>query len=283
MTWTNHVGAGAAYTVVRVVNGASVTLTTAATTGWTDSSAPAGAAIAYRVYTRACNLNGCSNGYAAILNVTTHPLGSDPVGHASGAAEPCYYDCPMFPGYFSIGGSALDFDTTAPIQVRLVSDGVPTGTVAASSADSSNSQYPGYGNDHGFLIHWLGKSPLKGTHQTCAVAVNVAGGNDHNIGCYSYTTPGAPVAASNLVAAVHPTNVVVTFTDNANDESGYYLQRSTDGGTSWLQVGTEYPPVAGSGTRSSVTDNSSVLTGTCYAILMTNQYGQTRSAPACTS
>lgn len=286
MTWTNHATAGSSYTVQRVVNSAATTLTTSATTGWTDATAPAGTAISYRVFTHACNDSGCTDGLPATLNVTTHPLGTDPVGNAHGAFSPCYsyygYTCPPFPASFSISGSALDFDTTSPIQVRLINDGVAGTVVTAQSTDTSNTLYPGYGNNHGFAFSWQSTSKVKGPHQTCVVAINVAGGTDKNIGCFSYTSPGPPAAASNLVLTVNPTNIAVTFTDNANDETGYYLQRSTDAGASWIEVASEHPAVSGSGTRVSVTDNSSGA-GICYRILMENQYGQTPSPAACTS
>jgi hypothetical protein len=122
---------------------------------------------------------------------------------------------------------------------------------------------------------------VTGPYQTCVIAINVGGGTDTNDGCFSYAAPGEPDAASNLVVTVNPTNVVVTFTDNANDESGYYLQRSTNAAASSLQVGSEHPSVTGSGTRPSVTDKSSVSADACYRILIENRYGQTWSSVAC--
>jgi subtilisin family serine protease len=57
----------------------------------------------------------------------------------------------------------------------------------------------------------------------------------------SATTPGAPVAPSNLVAtAVSSSKVNLTWTDNSNDEGGFKLERSTDG-ISFSQIASLTP------------------------------------------
>jgi hypothetical protein len=75
--------------------------------------------------------------------------------------------------------------------------------------------------------------------------------------------------------------MVLAFTDNATDETGYVLQRSTDAQASWLSVGSQYPAISGSGSRGSATDYSTPPAGTCYRILMVNSYGNTPSAAVC--
>jgi hypothetical protein len=286
MTWTNNAGSRP-YTVTRTANGASTSFNLpGGATSFTDSSAPAGSKISYTVFATACNTFGCTDGGTASLSVTTHPSPADPAGTAYGSGLPCYYNCSTDPNkaLFQITGKAIDWDTTAPIQVVLVADGVVTGTpITASASSSSDSSSIGYGTNHGYQFGWLQKSQIKGRHQTCVKALNVGGGGDVILGCYAYSTLGKPAAASNLTATRYPSSVSVAFTDNADDETGYYLQRSTDGGASWLQVGSQYPPVAGVGGRGTVTDYSTVTAATCYRILMLNSYGATESPSACTS
>lgn len=52
------------------------------------------------------------------------------------------------------------------------------------------------------------------------------------------TTPGAPPAAPTNLTAAAPvsTRVDLTWTDNANNESGFAVERSTDGGATWTEI-----------------------------------------------
>jgi hypothetical protein len=272
--------------VTRTVNGTTTTVRLAGgTTSYTDPQAPAGASITYALFGTDCNRYGCTDGAAATLTITTHPLGTDPVGSASGAVLN-YYNAPPNPDdrvWYTMTGWALDYDTTAAIQVQLLSDGQPTGSpITASGTSTTNTANPGYGDAHGFNAGYLRKATGKGNHTTCAVAVNVGGGTNTTIGCFTYYVPGPPAAATSVKPLAGPTSVTITFTDNANDEDGYYLQRSTDGGTNWLQVGGFNPPVPGVNGTGKVIDSSIVGPGVCYQILEQNKYGQSLSTPGCT-
>lgn len=271
--------------VSRTVGGVSSTSALAAgSTSFTDKSVPAGATITYAIYATACNRFGCTDGAAATIQVTTHPVAASPVGAASGAAVCNTWYCPKTPPAYTMRGWAIDWDTTAPIQVALIEDGTRTLTaLTANAASTTNTQYPGYGDNHAFSSWSLTGNPAKGNHTVCAVALSIGGGWNTTLGCYTYYTPGAPSAATSLTATPYKTYATIAFTDTANDEDGYYLQRSTDAGASWLQVGSQYAALTGTGTRRTVTDYSSVPAGTCYRILMVNRYGQTPSASACTS
>ncbi len=59
---------------------------------------------------------------------------------------------------------------------------------------------------------------------------------------------GAP---SNLSAAVTATTIAVTFTDNApyQDNTGFAIKRSADGGATWTQIGTAAAVAGAGGTR----------------------------------
>ena len=68
----------------------------------------------------------------------------------------------------------------------------------------------------------------------------------------------APAAPSNLAAtAVSASQVNLTCTDNANNETGFVVQRSADGGKTWVTIATRPADTT------AYTDTS-VSTGTTY-------------------
>ena len=273
-------------TLTRTVNGQTTTASLkGATTTYTDSPLPAGSTVAYALWGTACNINGCTEGGHANLTVTTRPLGSNPIGSAAGAVMSNYYGAPAPDEqvYYSMRGWALDYDTTGPISVQLTSDGQPFGSpITANATSSTDAANPGYGNAHGFTASWLRKASGKGLHTTCAIALNVGGGSNTPIGCFTYKVPGPPAPATNVNPVPGPASVTVTFTDNADDETGFYVQRTTDAGQNWLQVGALNAPVPGVGGIGRFIDYSVVGSGVCYRIVEQNNYGQTVSQPGCT-
>ena len=49
--------------------------------------------------------------------------------------------------------------------------------------------------------------------------------------------PAPPAAPTNLVLSLRTaTYVIITWQDNSNNELGFYVERSADGGTTWTQV-----------------------------------------------
>jgi FtsP/CotA-like multicopper oxidase with cupredoxin domain len=53
------------------------------------------------------------------------------------------------------------------------------------------------------------------------------------------TLVALPAAPTNLRASTTGTNfVILSWTDNANNEQGFYIERSTNGGATWTRVGT---------------------------------------------
>lgn len=276
LQWSDRATNETAYLIRRVVNGVTTNLSTGANaTSFTDTTAPAGRYIDYYVSAQNCTEVGCSTSSSAHIAVSTHAQPANPTGALSSSSSFGTY------GYYSISGWTIDYDTTEPLQVSLVLDGTVLQTKTANSAYSGlNASNPGYGDNHGYSFY-TGKSTVKGTHTLCVRATNVGGGSDANLVCSSYVVYGPPSAASNLGLTNTGTSMVVGFTDNANDETGYVLQRSTDAQASWLSVGNQYPAVSGSGSRASATDYSSPPAGTCYRILMVNSYGNTPSAAVC--
>ncbi len=154
-------------TLTRTVAGFTTTIKPAAgSTSYIDTAAPAGTSITYTLVATACNKYGCTDGDPPTLTVTTHPLGTNPVGSASGSV-PAYYNSPPSLDdriYYAMTGWALDYDTTSPISVQLLSDGQPYGSpITASGASSTNATSPGYGDAHGFARPGCARPPARAT------------------------------------------------------------------------------------------------------------------------
>jgi hypothetical protein len=272
LQWTDVATTETSYVVQRTMNGVTSTLPELAanSTGFTDNGAQAARYIDYYVSAKRCNLDGgCSTSAAAHVAVQTHQQPANPTGGLTSSY--------LYGSTYYWTGWTIDWDTTAPLQVAVTSDGVVQQTYTASNAATINVEHTGYGDNHGYSVTAT-KSSVKGNHTLCLVGYNVGGGADTNLVCVPYTTPGPPSAATNLKLTNTGTSIVITFTDNANDETGFWLQRSTDNGASWLSVGSQYAPVSGSGGTGTATDYSSPAPGTQYRILMINASGNTPSA-----
>lgn len=83
-------------------------------------------------------------------------------------------------GGVSVGGWAIDPDTTSPIAVHVYVDGVGTALTADSSRTDVGSAYPAYGANHGFGAV-LPANP--GSHTVCAYGINVGVGGNVQLGC----------------------------------------------------------------------------------------------------
>jgi hypothetical protein len=271
LQWTDRATTESYYVIQRSPYNQPTTLLTAPanSASFTDTGAPAGRYIDYYVSAKRCDVDGnCSSSAAVHVAVQTHAVGTNPTGSVSLSQ--------WYPYNFS--GWTVDWDTTAPLQVAVIADGVVQSTATAGNPVANfNTDNPGYGDNHGFSIAGV-KSTVKGNHTLCLRAYNVGGGADVDLTCYSYSVAGPPSAATNLRLTNTGTSIVITFTDNANDETAFWLQRSTDNGASWLSVGSQYAPVSGSGGTGTATDYSSPAPGTQYRILMVNASGNTASA-----
>lgn len=248
-------------------------------TSYNDATASAN--TPYRYYVSAFNAVGDSG--APSVDVRTHEQPADVIGTASGGV----YTGTSWNGtkytYVSLTGWALDFDRAGTIDVQFVEDGskvLSTMTASAANGVDLNATYPGYGSNHGFTNSWIGLSTVKGPHTVCAVGISVGGGADKQLGCVSYTSPGAPSAPTDLVITPKAYTTEVSFVDRANDETGWYLQRSLNDGGSWVQV-TSGGATAGSGGRVTAVDYSTFSQPVCYRVLAVNSYGQTASEKTC--
>lgn len=106
----------------------------------------------------------------------------------------------LSPGAQQVQGWALDPDSTAPVQARVIVDGVTMSTITAGSARQDiSASFPGYGAAHGFV------APLSmgvGTHTVCVQAVNVGSGSDSLLPCRQVTVrSGDPIGSVDQVTA----------------------------------------------------------------------------------
>jgi hypothetical protein len=252
---------------------------TTGTVSWTDTGVNANTYVRYYVTAMNADPNydyPSSSSTLGPANGQTKPKPANPVL----AQSTTLYDETSTSIW--LHGQAYDWDTTGAIQVLVWHDGVALSPLTANGYVSGfNSTNPGYGDYHGYSTT-VTKSTVKGTHTVCLQPVDVGGGTTPAQSCRSYTVYGKPSAATNVAVTVGASTVTVTFKDNADDETGWYLQRSTDGQVSWYAVGNQYPAISGTGGTGSAVDYSTPASGTCYRILMVNSYGQTPSAAACT-
>lgn len=282
IAWKDNSGDETGFHVTRrnLATGSTTTFTVGAgTTSYNDSSATPD--TPYRYSVAAYNAIGSSG--APTVDVRTRVQPADVIGTATGGV----YTGTSWNGtkytYLSFKGWALDFDRAGAIDVRFVEDGTKVLATTPASAVAEvnlNAQYPGYGNNHGFSYPWLSLSTVKGPHTVCAIGVSVGGGADKQLGCVTYSSPGAPSAPTDLVITPKAYTTEVSFVDRADDETGWYLQRSTDDGGTWVQV-TSGGATSGAGSRVTAVDYSTFAGSVCYRVLAVNSYGQTASAKAC--
>jgi hypothetical protein len=96
------------------------------------------------------------------------------------------------PGGIRIKGYALDYDAgSGPISIRVSVDGSSTTHTADDANTTSGSQFPAFGNYHGFNIF---RSVASGSRTVCVTGVNTGPGADAAIDpCATYTIDGDPV------------------------------------------------------------------------------------------
>jgi hypothetical protein len=123
--------------------------------------------------------SGATNPLLGCATVTV--LSSSPIGSLDVAAGG--------PGGVTVQGWALDPDTAAPIDARIVVDGASAASSFTANGYRSDvaAAYPASGPDHAFSGFVGGLAP--GSHQVCAFGVNAGPGADALIGCRSFVVP----------------------------------------------------------------------------------------------
>ena len=103
------------------------------------------------------------------------------------------------PGVISVGGWALDPDTTDSINVHVYIDGLATTALAATGSRPDVGGVFRRGDNHGFNGT---VNALAGTRQVCVYAIDSAGGSNPRIGCATVTvTNQAPIGALDAVTS----------------------------------------------------------------------------------
>ncbi|NHC12523.1 hypothetical protein [Motilibacter deserti] len=95
------------------------------------------------------------------------------------------------------------------------------------------------------------------------------------------TTASAPAAPTVTGSAVSSAGYTLRFTDNADDETGFRMQKSTDYGTTWVDVeGTDTAALEGTGGYGMVrTPRAGVGFGTQLRVVAVNETGIGASDP----
>jgi peptidoglycan hydrolase-like protein with peptidoglycan-binding domain len=106
------------------------------------------------------------------------------------------------PAGLVVYGWALDLDSTQPISVQVLVDGVKQGAdlLAGVARTDVAAAYPGYGTPHGYATPGLNLTA--GVHKVCVTGINAAGstGADTPIGCASVTIAHNPLGSVPSVA-----------------------------------------------------------------------------------
>lgn len=91
------------------------------------------------------------------------------------------------PEAVTVGGWAIDADTSGPISVHVYVDNIGTAISASSSRPDVAALYPASGAGHGFSATL---PAVSGFHNVCAYAINVGPGATTGLGCKVVLVPG---------------------------------------------------------------------------------------------
>jgi hypothetical protein len=180
-----------------------------------------------------------------------------------------------------VRGWAIDPDTASPIDVHVYVDNVFTGGATAHhSRPDVAAAYPRYGDLHGYDLS-IPASPAKGAHLLCIYTINTGLGANTQLGCKPYTVYGPPDAPSELVLTPNVYYISVWWRDNADDESGWRIERSQSRGA-WTLIPDQGPTRSVGAYRGLTDRNLLPATNYCYNIVAWNAYGSSAAAHACT-
>jgi SpoIID/LytB domain protein len=116
------------------------------------------------------------------LGCRTISISGNPIGSLDGLQ--------LAPGGLRVYGWALDPDTTSPVRVSVVMDGVFRTEVSASLVRQDvGMAYPSWGSARGFMVD---VTAPPGVRQVCAVATNIGRGSaSPSLGCLTRAVPGS--------------------------------------------------------------------------------------------
>lgn len=103
-------------------------------------------------------------------------------------------------GLVTVGGWAMDPDSTDPIQVHVYAGSVGTAVTANGARPDVGTAFPGFGDNHGFSAS-VPANP--GVQQVCAYGINTRGGQNVSLGCRTVSVlPHYPVGSFDLARPV---------------------------------------------------------------------------------
>jgi len=218
LSWTDNASNETAYKVERSPDG---------TTGWTEivGNLPAGttsysntglsASTTYHYRVRASNAGG-NSGYSNVANATTlAPAPTDPSGLTATAVSQT-----------QINLSWTDnANNETGYKVERSPDGTTGWTEIAGSLPAGTTSYSNTGLTAATTYYYRVR------------AYNAGGNSGYSNVANATTLPNPPADPSGLTAtAVSSSQINLSWTDNANNETGYKVERSPDGTTGWTEI-----------------------------------------------
>ncbi|MCU1542570.1 MAG: hypothetical protein JWM50_435 [Microbacteriaceae bacterium] len=92
-------------------------------------------------------------------------------------------------GAVTVGGWAIDPETTAPIPVHVYVDSASVAVTATAARADIAKAYPAYGANHGFSAT---VKAAPGNHTVCAYGINTGTGSNASLGCVQVSIPSPP-------------------------------------------------------------------------------------------
>lgn len=240
LSWTDNATTETAFAVERSTDGGIIWATLAAglpadTTSYRDAGLPDGVTSAYRV--RAGNASGWSD-YSGVASATTPtPPPADPTSLTAVAVSSSLVD---------LAWTHVATTETA-YRVERSSDGGATWTVLADALGAGTQNYRD------------AAASAETAYVYRVAAVNAGGASGYATA--TVVTPPAPpsppAAPTGLTAgATSASTVALTWTDNASNETAYVLDRSVDGGLTWVLVTSSLPADTSSFTDSGLSSST---------------------------
>ncbi len=164
-------------------------------------------------------------------------------------------------------GWAIDFDTTAPINVQVsVDGGAPVTAPANLTYPNLNTFYPGSGDVHGFVV--TVKAPSAGAHNVCVTALNDGDGSPQPLGCMTAdaTTNNVPIGWLDSFAISGSTVTAKGWTIDFDTANPIAVKLTVDGTpVKTVQAADTYPNLGsiypGSGDAHGFTASTTIPSG----------------------
>lgn len=218
LTWTDNASNESGYVVEHSLNGSSgwtvITTTVANAAGYTDIGLTAATAYYYRV--KAINVAG-SSGYSSVANATTllTPMNAPSGLSVTGPTQTT----------LNLAWTDNSADETGFVVERSANGTSGWTVLTTTAADALSHQ------DTGLTAGTAYYYRIK--------AIKSGGASSYTASQSATTLPLAPAAPSAVtVGNSTQTTLDIGWTDNSANETGFTVERSLDGSTSWTALGT---------------------------------------------